>query len=201
MNAIRWIASVALSLVMTAPALAQPSDGPPEAGKASRQTEVTTPGEEENLLQVIGGKMHESQALIAAANSGPLTQEKQKDIVADLDQLIAQARKAAKRSSDKDSSKSTSRTPLGSASPNPDAEGKGPGEKPATKSGDRKTSASGKQDDAARALDGMKKVWGTLPPREREKVLELKAEDFVPKYRSLIEEYYRRLATGAGSGE
>lgn len=196
MNA-RWIAAIALSAAMAAPALAQPPAGPPAAGKAPRQTEITTPGKAEDPLQVIGEKMRESRALIADAKSGPDTQDKQKDIVADLDQLIEQARKAAKRSSQQDPSKSTSRTPLGTP-PKTDAEGKHPGGKPDAKPGDRSTSTPGKPDDAARALEDMKKVWGTLPPRERDKVLELKAEDFVPKYQSLIEEYYRRLATGSG---
>jgi hypothetical protein len=198
MNAVRRIVLVASFAVLAVRALAQPADGPPAAAEASRQAEVTTPGEAENPLQLIGEKMHESQAMIAAAKSGPLTQELQKDIVADLDQLIAQARKAGKPGGEKDSSKSTSRTPLGTAPPQPDAEGKSPGDKSAAKSDERNASTSGKQGDAARALDGMKKVWGTLPPREREKVLELKAEDFVPKYRAMIEEYYRRLAAGSG---
>lgn len=195
MNAKRWHGLIVLSAVLTASAWAHAAETPPVAEEAPRQAEVTTPGAADDPLQVVGEKMHQSRAMLAAANAGPLTQEVQKDIVADLDQLIAQARKAGKPRGEKDSSKSASRTPLGDV-PKPGSEGKNPGETPATKASDRNTSPPGKKDDAARVLDGMKRIWGTLPPREREKVLELKAEDFVPKYRAMIEDYYRRLAAG-----
>lgn len=195
MSTMRCLAALVLSAVVAASAWGQQSDEPPAAEKPPRQVDITTPGQGENRLQVIGQKMRESQAMIAAAQSGPLAQEVQKDIVADLDWLIAQARKTAKPSGEKDPSKNTTRKPLG-AVPKPGGEGTKPSETPPAKSGDRTTSTPAKQDDAARALDGMKRVWGTLPPREREKVLELKAEDFVPKYRAMIEEYYRRLAEG-----
>jgi hypothetical protein len=197
MNATRWLAAFALSAVTAASAWGQAADTSQATEKAPRQAEVTTPGKAEDRLQLVGKKMRESQAMLAAADPGPLTQEVQKDIVADLDELIARARKTAARSGEKDPSKNTSRVPLGSV-PKPDGEGTKSGEMPAAKSGDRKTSTPGKADDAVRALEGMKRVWGTLPPREREKVLELKAEDFVPKYRALIEEYYRRLAAESG---
>ena len=199
MNAAGWISAIALSAVLAASAPALAADTPPDAPKPPRQVEITGPGEGEDRLQLVGQKMRESQALIAAADRDPRMQDVQKDIVADLDWLIAQARKTAVRSGEKDPTKNTSRTPLGSV-PKPGGEGTKPGETPGAKSGERNTSTPGKEDDAARALAGMKRVWGTLPPREREKVLELKAEDFVPKYRAMIEEYYRRLAAGGGGG-
>ncbi len=188
--------AAALSAVLVVPAPAHAAEAPPEAGRPPKQAEIQTPGQGEDRLQLVGRKMRQSQAMLAAANSGPLAQEAQRDIVADLDRLIAEARKTARQSGEKDPSKSTSRTPPGAPSSNPDSSGQGPGRKPDAKSGDRTAPPPGKQEGAAAALEGMKKVWGTLPPRERAKVLELKAEDFVPKYRQMIEEYYRRLATG-----
>jgi hypothetical protein len=197
MNATRWIAAIALSAAIAASAPALSADAPAEAAKPPRKADITTPGTAEDPLQVIGEKMGESRALLAAAKFDPRVRDVQQDIVTDIDHLIAQARKTAKRSGEKDPSQKTSRVPLGSV-PKPGGEGTKPGDMPGTKPGDRTTSTPGKEDDAARALEGMKRVWGTLPPREREKVLELKAEDFVPKYRAMIEEYYRRLAAGSG---
>ena len=40
----------------------------------------------------------------------------------------------------------------------------------------------------------MKRLWGELPEQVRQQMQELPAEDFPPKYESLIEEYFRRLA-------
>jgi hypothetical protein len=37
--------------------------------------------------------------------------------------------------------------------------------------------------------------WGKLPPKVREKMIERPAEQFLPKYQAMLEEYYKRLAT------
>jgi hypothetical protein len=39
----------------------------------------------------------------------------------------------------------------------------------------------------------LKRVWGHLPPRLREQLSSGMAEEFLPKYEKLIEEYYQRL--------
>ena len=39
-----------------------------------------------------------------------------------------------------------------------------------------------------------KQLWGHLPQRTREQVLQTFSEDFLPKYEREIEEYYRRLS-------
>ena len=40
----------------------------------------------------------------------------------------------------------------------------------------------------------MEELWGELPPRQRQQMLQLPVEEFLPKYELLIEEYFRRLA-------
>ena len=40
----------------------------------------------------------------------------------------------------------------------------------------------------------MKDVWGQLPERAREQMLQSPPEKFLPKYELLIEKYYQRLA-------
>ncbi len=40
----------------------------------------------------------------------------------------------------------------------------------------------------------LKKLWGELPERARAQVTETFTEEFLPKYRRLIQQYYRRLA-------
>jgi len=39
-----------------------------------------------------------------------------------------------------------------------------------------------------------RKVWGHLPPKLREELLQAGGEEFLPEYAAEIREYYRRLA-------
>jgi hypothetical protein len=55
-----------------------------------------------------------------------------------------------------------------------------------------------KPEDLEKAVEAMKRnVWGMLPQHQRDAVMELPVEEFLPQYRSLIESYFRRLAEGA----
>lgn len=40
----------------------------------------------------------------------------------------------------------------------------------------------------------LKSLWGELPEREREQMLQLPVEEFLPKYELLIEQYFQRLS-------
>ena len=40
----------------------------------------------------------------------------------------------------------------------------------------------------------LKDLWGQLPLRDREQMLQSSPEQFLPKYELLIEKYYKRLA-------
>ena len=47
----------------------------------------------------------------------------------------------------------------------------------------------------------MSRLWGELPARARQQMLQSPVEEFSPKYEVLIEEYFRRLAEEKGSAE
>ncbi len=56
--------------------------------------------------------------------------------------------------------------------------------------------ASGRPD-PGRVMAVLKQHWGELPEHAREQMLQgMGAEEFLPKYEVLIEEYYKRLAEG-----
>ncbi len=40
----------------------------------------------------------------------------------------------------------------------------------------------------------MTRLWGQLPPRARQQILQPPVEEFPPKYETQIEDYFRRLA-------
>jgi hypothetical protein len=46
----------------------------------------------------------------------------------------------------------------------------------------------------------MKDLWGHLPARTREKMLQSFSDDFLPKYELEIEQYYRRLSEERDDG-
>ena len=48
--------------------------------------------------------------------------------------------------------------------------------------------------DMAEMMAVIKQVWGELPEKERQQMLQTSVEEFLPKYADLIERYFKRLA-------
>jgi len=158
--------------------------------------------EQQEPLLEIARQMRVVEQRIGEYDSGSATQSMQQQIVADLEHLIAEARKACKQGGPAagQSQQVASRTPL--SQPNPQQPGaQQPGQRPGTTStprqGQSEPGAVGP--DAAQLRELVKDLWGELPPRAREQMLETFDEAFVPKYRLLIEQYFRRLAEGRRS--
>ena len=40
----------------------------------------------------------------------------------------------------------------------------------------------------------MKRLWGELPERQREQMMQMPLEEFLPEYELMIEDYFRRLS-------
>jgi hypothetical protein len=45
------------------------------------------------------------------------------------------------------------------------------------------------------------RVWGQLPPKEREQILQSQTEGFPPGYESVLASYYNKLAQQQSSGD
>jgi hypothetical protein len=55
--------------------------------------------------------------------------------------------------------------------------------------------------DAAGRASLIRRVWGDLPERQRNEILQVQPpEEFLPKYEMQIEAYFKRLSEPAGSG-
>jgi hypothetical protein len=154
----------------------------------------------DNPLLAVARRMHEVQGRIARNDAAQGTQDLQKQIVADLDKLIRQAKKSCNKSGSSSSNpqQTAARQPVGPQSPQPKPGGKA-GNAPATTSSERQG-----PDPVARKVDMeqmravIKRLWGELPQHEREQLLQLPDEEFLPKYELLIEEYFRRLSEEKG---
>ena len=166
----------------------------PDAGQRNNGTGVTI--EHDNPLVEISRRMREAQRLIGRNDSGSTTQALQEQVVADLDKLIEQARKACKKCSpgDKQPQGVSARKPVGQPPKQP-GNGQKPSDKPATNSSPRpKGNGQAAKVDVEAVRDVIKALWGELPQNEREQMLQLPIEEFLPKYELLIEEYFRRLS-------
>lgn len=148
--------------------------------------------EDDNPMLTIARNMSQVKDRISQTDAGPATINMQKQIVADLDLLINQARKQCSSSS--------------ASCPNPSAQGQKPssksGKNPAKKPGTKPANVDAPQTPAAQTrkpdMDEMrsmmKNLWGELPPHVREQILQSPSEEFVPKYELQIEDYFRDLS-------
>ena len=180
-------------------------DGLPPAEKtekkpASAERPKTTPAEDllpgedielggtQDPFARIATKMQRSQQALKAGNSAEPTQDLQEEILFDLDALLKNMEKKCKGGN-------CNKPGAGSKSGNSSAGAK-PSQKPATDSTAR-VGESGKTagaDERSSAEEALRAVWGHLPPKLREAMENVKADEFLPKYDRLIEEFYRRLA-------
>jgi len=178
-----------------------PSAAGSESGEIDRELlgEMGSAATSGHPLVDVARQMRSVEQRIGKIDTGSRTQDLQQQIVSQLEKLLKQARKQCSGGG-----KPSDRQPQQVAERKPDDEpkqGKKPGEgteKPSTKPPkDPRTkpgTAAARRPDmeAMRAL--IKEVWGELPPGEREQMLELPIEEFLPKYELLIEAYFKRLA-------
>jgi hypothetical protein len=170
--------------------------------KLRRELGAAAVSEDANPILGIVEKMQQAQGLLGQSETGEKTQKLQAGILANLDELLKTARSRSQSGScsQQQSQNTSSRRTPSQASSKPGGQGKPTG-KPA-KNG---ATQAGKSPPAPRLdmnqmKEVLKSVWGELPQHEREQMLELPIEEFLPKYEVLIEAYFKRLAEEQGGG-
>jgi hypothetical protein len=137
----------------------------------------------EKDLSDIARKMDNIERRLELARGGPKTQKMQKDVVARLDEIIKQLENQQKGDSNN-----------GGSCPN----GGQPGNPGGTPSSPQRDSMGGKNSGPGnvdpKKLDGLAKQWGKLPEKERAQAMQELTRDMPPKYREIIESYFRKLA-------
>ena len=153
--------------------------------------------EEENPLLGVLQQMREVEILLARGQTGDRTQQLQKQILADLDRLIEQAQKSAVGQA-----KAPAQGKPESGLPGSPQDAGSPGQPKEIPSGMAKSlpaktppgpSAEEKAAELEQLRTLLQQVWGLLPPAQRQQMLETPVEEFLPKYKSLIIDYFRRL--------
>jgi hypothetical protein len=158
--------------------------------------------EKENPLVRLSRQMREAERMMEGGKpgaSGQKLHDKQDKIVTDLAKLIEEAKKNKKsQSSSSSSSKSSKQTasrdktqqPKNS---NPSGSNK-PNEGSSKESSGQLTKRDAQKPDMAHMNDLLKDVWGQLPERMRQQMLQSSVEEFLPKYELLIEDYFKALS-------
>jgi hypothetical protein len=159
--------------------------------------DVGAPSDEQDPLGHIGRQMRRAERLIPAEGKRPDAETLQRQIVDDLARLIEQAeQQRSQQQSSKNSQQQQSAKRQSVQQPKSSTANK-PGKnstKPASDSTDRMGEAEAAKPDPELFKGLLKDSWGNLPDREREQMMQMSRERFLPQYELLIERYYRRLA-------
>ncbi len=136
-------------------------------------------------LQRVNLRMRDVAQRLAQRDTSETTQSEQRQIVAELsnliDQLASQGRSQARQQASSQ------------AQPEQDDQRTG-GQEAAKDSASGAQQASPADDSAGTVQRAMGEVWGHLPERFRRQIQNAGAIEFLPQYRNLIEDYYRRMA-------
>jgi hypothetical protein len=146
----------------------------------------------------VAEQMKDVRERILKNDSGSDTQKMQQQIVDRLQRLIDDARKQGRQQqTEKQPQEVGPRTPIGQPdlNPKPKPGGTGPDNRNPTQSSNdprQGKAEKAKVDQMRRGLE--EQSWANLPAHDREQMLQLPREEFLPKYELLIEDYFRRLA-------
>jgi hypothetical protein len=148
-------------------------------------------------LGQIGAKMRRAGRLIVGREAGDSTQELQREIVSDIDKLLDDARRRLQRATGSSSRRQLAQR-AAAAQPQPQpanaaAQGQD-AKRPAADSDARLNNGGAARPDFAPTRDLVQEVWGHLPQRDRQQVINSAIESFIPKYEPLIREYFKRLS-------
>ncbi len=166
-----------------------------DADSGAEPPQSTGQADDELQLLDIARQMRAVEGLISRTESGPKTQDMQKEIVAELEELIKRACKKCRGGRPSQSQrKVAARQPVPQPKKKPGSKPGSPQPKPATQSNAKPGKAEPQRPDMDEMRELIKAVWGELPETQRQQMLELIGEEFLPKYELLIQQYFKRLA-------
>jgi hypothetical protein len=150
--------------------------------------------------------MQQAQSLLTQPGAGEkpgdaqLASPVQHQIISDLDKLIADLSKQCQCCNGQCPGGQCDKPPKPGAKPGkPGASGSG--RAAARDSTDRLDRSTAKPVDKGEVNEMVKALWGNLPERSREQMLQSFSDEFLPKYEIEIEQYYRRLSEEQGESQ
>jgi len=170
-------------------------DASPPAGEDIGAADASD--DSQSPLAAIGARMRSAEQLLRDQNAAGGASKLQQKIVSDLDAMIEQLRKQQRKPSQgggaaggaSQRSQSKPQGQQGGGGKPQDQNGKASANQNPDGSG-----GAGQQVDMQSMNDIIKNVWGHLPAKAREQVIQRPFEEFLPKYELEIEQYFRRLS-------
>jgi hypothetical protein len=148
----------------------------------------------EAMMKQLVTRMDDSAKRLHDRDPGALTQETQKRITMNLDQLIELVRQQEQQSSSQSQSKSQSdaqkRQRVQGNNDGPHNQGGNNAAKQSTLPGDASVEPQSNGTD----IHQHSREWGNLPERERDLIVHASKDELLPSYKELIERYYQSLA-------
>ena len=157
-------------------------------------------------LARVQNSMHQAQSLLTqpGADGKPgaaqLASPVQHEILSDLDKLIADLSKQCQSCNGQCAGGQCNKPPKPGQNPKP-GKPSAAGRTAARDSTDRLDGSSAKPVDKGEVNAMVKALWGHLPERSREQMLQSFSDEFLPKYELEIEQYYRRLSEEQGQSQ
>ena len=162
--------------------------------------DVDAAGEDDDPLQRLFREMRAVEERIAKSDTSDETRARQKRIIEEIDKLIEQARQNGSNSSPSSSrgkhgAKTGSRERTASSKAgSKSSSGSRPSAGPSADSAENLREMATQRPDMSQMHNLLKDVWGELPPRLREQLLQSSIDEFLPRYELMIEEYFKNLA-------
>ena len=184
----------------------KPAGAEPAAAKKPGDKKADEDGGDRELA-LVGGRMGRSrQRLSMNDDPGAVTQEIQKRILDNLDDLIEQARKKQAQQQNSPPKPGEGQQQQAQAQPGqpqpgqpqPGPKGEG-GQTPAQTASAGGNAAQKAAEGTTGKQDG--RMWGQVAPRERQAVMEGQGEKVLDKYKSLVDDYYKAMSTRAKAVE
>jgi hypothetical protein len=158
--------------------------------KALEKKSAPNEGDDENPLLRVGQRMRDVQGRLAKADPGDETQTIQKGIVEDIDTLIEQLKKAGGQSSKQSQQKRNTSNP----SAKQQQQGQ-PNQASEPNENDVSFKPGQTSDERMKANERLvRAIWGHLPEKLREEMQQAFKEADLPKYRPLIDQYFKAIA-------
>lgn len=185
-----------------------PAKSPDQSGGRTTSTNSTKPNPVASAMLPFARVRHgmqNAQTVLAQPGSGTqsgtikLASSVQQGVVTELDQLIASLSKQCQCQGGQCDKPPQ---PNGNNQPKP---GNKPGSAMASSpaaardSTDRLNRTTAQSVDKGNVDEVVKKLWGNLPERSREQMLQSFSDEFLPQYQLEIEQYYRRLSEEQGT--
>jgi hypothetical protein len=148
----------------------------------------------------ISRRMRELERMIPQLEKKQPTAKLQKDVIAELEKLIAALEQQCQKcqgganSCSKASQQTANREQVKQPGQKPCQNGEQNSNKPARDSTERLGKDEAHKPDMEQMKGLLKDLWGQLPEKARDQMLQSSPEQFLPKYELLIEDYYRKLS-------